>query len=64
MEVNNQKDTSNELYWYYKNPFNERQHLSKHDINNYLNAISKYPQLSDEKSPKCEKCITESQKEN
>ena len=43
IEVNNQKDINNELYLYYKNLFNERQHVSKHDINNFLNAISKFP---------------------
>ena len=43
IEVNNQKDINNELYLYYKNLFNERQHVSKHDINSFLNAISKFP---------------------
>ena len=33
IEVNNQKDINNELYLYYKNLFNERRHLSEHDIN-------------------------------
>ena len=36
-----------------------RQHLSEHDINNFLNAVSKFPQLSTEQSLECEKCITE-----
>ena len=36
IEVNNQKDINNELYLYYKNLFNERQHLSEHDINYFL----------------------------
>ena len=31
IEINNQKDINNELYLYYKNLFNERQHLSEHD---------------------------------
>ena len=59
IEVNNQKDINNELYLYYKNLSNERQHLSEHDINNFLNAVSKFPQLSNEQSLECEKCITE-----
>ena len=59
IEVNNQKDINNELYLYYKNLFNERQHLSEHDINNFLNGVSKFPQLSTEQSLECEKCITE-----
>ena len=42
-EVNNQKHINNELYLYYKNLFNERQHLSEHDINNFLNGVSKFP---------------------
>ena len=58
-EVNNQKDINNELYLYYKNLFNERQHLSEHDINNFLNGVSKFPQLSTEQYLECEKCITE-----
>ena len=58
IEVNNQKDINNELYLYYKNLFNERQHLSEHDINN-LNGVSKFSQLYTEQSLKCEKCITE-----
>ena len=36
-----------------------RQHLSEHGINNLLNAVSKFPQLSTEQSLQCEKCITE-----
>ena len=44
IEVNNQKDINNELKLYYKNLFPEKQHLREHDINNYLNAISKFPQ--------------------
>ena len=39
IEVNNQKDINNELYLYYKNLFNERQHLSEHDINNFLKGF-------------------------
>ena len=35
-----------------------RQHLSEHDKNNCLNVISKFPQLSNEQSLECEKCIT------
>ena len=52
IEVNNQKDINNELYLYYKNLFNERQNLSDHDINNFLNGVSKFPQLSTEQSQK------------
>ena len=59
IEVNNQKDINNELYLYYKNLFNERKHLSEHDINNFLNAVSKFPQLSTEQSLEFEKCIKE-----
>ena len=33
IEINNQKDINKELYLYYKNLFNERQHLLEHDIN-------------------------------
>ena len=44
IEVNNQKDINDELKLYYKNLFTEKQHLQEHDINNYLNAISKFPQ--------------------
>ena len=55
IEVNNQKDINNELYSYYKNLFNERQHLLEGDINNFFNAISKFPQLSTEQFLKCEK---------
>ena len=43
IEINNQKDINNELYLYYKNLFNERQHLSEHDINNFLNTVSNFP---------------------
>ena len=28
-------------------------------MDNYLNAISKFPQLSNEQSVECEKCVTE-----
>ena len=49
-EINNQKDINKELYLYYKNLFNERQHLSEHDINNFLNTVSNFPQLSTEQS--------------
>ena len=59
MEVNNKKDINNELYLYYKNFFNERQHLSEHDINNILNAISKFLHLSTEQSLEWEKWIVE-----
>ena len=59
IEVNNQKDIYNEFYLYYKNLFHERQHLSEHDINNFSNAVSKFPQLSTEQSLECEKCIIE-----
>ena len=58
-EVNSQQDINNELYLHYKNLFNERQHLSEHDINNFLNGVSKFPQLSTEQSLECEKFITE-----
>ena len=44
IEINNQKDINTKLYLYYKNLFNERQHLSEHDINNFLNGVSKFPQ--------------------
>ena len=50
-----------ELYLYYKNLFNEREHLSEHDINNFLNTVSNFPQLSTEQSLECEKI---SQKKN
>ena len=59
IEVNNQKDINNDLYLHYKNLFNEKQHLSERNINNFLNGVSKFPQLSTEQSLKCEKCITE-----
>ena len=59
IEINNQKDINKELYLYYKNLFNERQHLSEHDINNFLNTVSNFPQLSTEQSQKFEKGITE-----
>ena len=59
IEINKQKDINNELYSYYKSLFNERQHLSEYDINNFLNAVSKFPQLSTEQSLKCEKFIRE-----
>ena len=36
IEINNQKGINKELYLYYKNLFNERQHLSEHDINYFL----------------------------
>ena len=57
-EVNNQNDVNKELYVYQKNLFSVRQHLSEHDKNNCLNVISKFPQLSNEQSLECEKCIT------
>ena len=37
---------------------NERQHLSEHEMNNYLNTISKFSQLSNEQSLECEKYIS------
>ena len=55
IEVNNQKDINIELYLYYKNIFNERKHLSEHDINSFLNRVSKFPQLSTEQSLECAK---------
>ena len=55
IEINNQKDINKELYLYYKNLFNKRQHLSKHDINNFLITVSNFPQLSTEQSLECEK---------
>ena len=58
-EVDDQKYINNELYSYYKNLFNERQHLSEHDINNFLNTVSNFPQLSTEQSLECEKNISE-----
>ena len=42
IEINNQKDINTKLYLYYKNLFNERQHLSEHDINNFLNIFLNY----------------------
>ena len=48
IEVNNQKDIKNELHLYYINAFNEKKHVPEHDINNFLNAISKFLQLSTE----------------
>ena len=59
IEINNQKDINKELCLYYKNLFNMRQHLSEHDINNFLNTVSNFPQLSTEQSLECEKYITE-----
>ena len=58
IEINNQKDINKELYLYYKNLFNERQHLSEHDVNNFLNTASNFPQLSTEQSLECEKDVT------
>ena len=58
IEVNNQKYINNELYLHYKNLFNVRQHLSEHDMNNFLNPVSKFSQLSTEPSLECEKFIT------
>ena len=58
-EINNQKDINKELYLYHKNLFNERQYLSQHDINNFLNIVSNFPQLSTEQSLEYEKDITE-----
>ena len=59
IEINNQKDINKELYLYYKNLFNKRQHLPEHDINNFLNKVSNFPQLSTEQSLECEKNISE-----
>ena len=59
LEVNSQQVINNELYLYYKNLFNEIQHLSEYDINNFVDVVSKFPQLSTEQSPECEKCVTE-----
>ena len=59
IEINNQKDINKELYLYYKNLLNERQHLPEYDINNFLNTVSNSPQLSAEQSLECEKYITE-----
>ena len=59
VEINNQKDINKELYLYYKNLFNERQHLSKHDINNFLNTVSNFPKISTEQYLECEKDIAE-----
>ena len=50
-EVNNQKDI--------KHLFSERQHLSEHDMNNYVGAIFSFLQLSNGQSLKCENCIRE-----
>ena len=61
IEVNNQKDINNDLYLHYKNLFNEKQHLSERNINNFLNGVSKFPQLSTEQSLKCKNV---SQKKN
>ena len=61
IEVNNQEDINNEPYSYYKNLFNKRQHVSEHDINNLLTAVSKFPRLSTEQFLEFEKCITEKQ---
>ena len=36
-----------------------RQHLSEHDINNFLNTVSNFPQLSADQSLECEKYIAE-----
>ena len=59
IEINNQKDINNKIYLCYKNLFNKRQHLSEHDINNFLNAVSNFPQLSTKQSLECEKNISE-----
>ena len=59
IEINNQKYINKELYWYYKNLFNERRHLTEHVIDNVLNTVSNFPQLSTEQSLECEKDITE-----
>ena len=59
IEINNQKDVNKEHDLYYKNLFNERQHLSEHDLNNFLNTFCNFPQLSTEQSLECEKDITE-----
>ena len=36
-----------------------RQHPSEHDINNFLNAVPKFPHLSTEEALEWEKCMTE-----
>ena len=59
IEANSQQGIYNKLYFYCKNLFNERQHLSEHDKNNFLSGVSKFPQLSTEQSLECEKSITE-----
>ena len=58
IEVNNKKHINNELYLDYKNRFNERQHVSIHDMNSLLNGIPKFSRLSKEQSLECEKWIT------
>lgn len=55
IEVNNKKHINNELYLGYKNRFNERQHVSIHDMNSLLNGIPKFSRLSKEQSLECEK---------
>ena len=40
-EANSQKDINNKVSLYYKNIFNEKQHLSEHYINKFLNRVSK-----------------------
>ena len=44
IDINNEKDIYlYEIYLYYKFLFHERQHVSEEDINNFLNAVSKFP---------------------
>ena len=62
IEINNQKDINNELYLYYQNLFNERQHLSEHNIHIFLNTVSNFHQLSTEQSLECKKDISEKER--
>ena len=59
IEINNQKDINKKLYLYYKNLFNERPHLSEHDINSFLSTVSNFSKLSTEQFLEYEKDITE-----
>ena len=36
-----------------------RQHVSKHDMNNFLNTVSKLPQSSNEQSMECKITVKE-----
>ena len=57
--LNYHEGISNELCLFYKKLFSEKQHLSKEDMNQYVNTISKFPKLSNEHLLECEKYITE-----